>query len=104
MRLAHKTRLGTDLEMRRDFQMLSIERIAEVLQQLGYREEKAKSQREREFRHGKFHVILANRKGKAVMWIHVDTRSPLLVGHRARKSGKDINRELKRIEKALYSC
>lgn len=77
----------------------SLPRVHGVLLSLGYYQDK-----QHQYRKGKFHVIVKAFKKRVDINIHVNhvRWAPILsMGHRARKSGEDLERELDRILKAL---
>ena len=57
-----------------------------------------------EWRRGKFHATLVPTKAFVKLYLHVDVPveiTPLIVRHTMRKQGRDIRRELKKIEETM---
>jgi len=89
--------------MGKDLLGVSAVRVCAALASLGYNETKPKRKNAREFRRDKFHVIVRDRKTRTTLNIHVNSivGFPVL-GHKVRKSGEDLKKELNRIVKATF--
>ena len=82
--------------MRKDLQV-ELPILIEAIKKLGYR----KMGRHLEFRRGKYHIILDPKKKRVTLYLHVDIpvhATPLITYHKARKQGKDIEQEYRRLK------
>jgi len=90
-------------KMRKDLLGVSAVRVCAALASLGYNETRPKRKNAREFRRGKFHVIVRGRKTRTTLNIHVNSRVGFpVLGHKVRKSGGDLETELDHIVKAIF--
>jgi hypothetical protein len=81
--------------MRVDLSKAKPETLLEALTRLQYARLNSDGS---EWRHGKFHLFIRQRKKRGVVLnMHVDNPSPLPPFHRARYKGKDLEFELQRI-------
>lgn len=86
--------------MRKSIRGATFKRVHEVLLSLGYYHDK-----QYQYRRGKFHVIVKPYKKRVEIKIHANHAKwfplPFATSHRARKTGKDIEKELNLIVKTV---
>ena len=83
--------------MRKTFQ-IDFQRFQATLLSLGY-----KCVRENNYRRGDFHIITHPKNNRVEIHIHVDKKEAWAPNfrHRSRKTGKDIEQELRNITRRL---